>query len=172
MNSRRRFFANMLTVASGALGLTACGEQRESTAQEKISQVPDRDLFYAFVDTIVPVDEDPGAVEAGVADELLERFISKPEEGKKTSLMLMAIDLAARKRYDLSFQELGLINRSKILKAVIRRRNVADNSARDTIQRLRARIVRGFYLSPTGRAMLGYAPPFPAGYPDFNLPPS
>jgi hypothetical protein len=172
MSNRRRFIANILTVAAGTLGLAACAEEQESTGQEKISQVPDRDLFYAFVDTIVPVDEDPGAVEAGVADELLAWFISKPEEGEKTSHMLMAIDQAARKRFDLPFQELGLINRSKILKAIKRSRNVARHPARDTIQRLRARIVRGFYLSPTGRAMLGYAPPFPAGYPDYNLPPA
>lgn len=40
-------------------------------------------MLDAFVDTVVPKDQDSGAVEAGVTDELLAWFDKKPEEKNK-----------------------------------------------------------------------------------------
>jgi hypothetical protein len=58
------------------------------------------------------------------------------------------------------------------LQALESGRSPDDHPVRLELWKLRSRIIREFYQSPAGLAMLGYTPPFPAGYPDYNRPPS
>lgn len=58
MTARRRFFGNVVAMTAGLLSVAACREEAETI----LSSEPDRKLFDAFVDTIVPRDKDPGAV--------------------------------------------------------------------------------------------------------------
>jgi hypothetical protein len=156
----------------GVLGVAACGKEAETTASSTAGFELDRKLLDAFVDTIVPKDQDPGAVEAGMADELLERFEKKPEEKKKAMDMLNTIDNVAIKKFNNPFKKLKLEHREKVIDLTLRSRDRKYTPARSTIHKLRTRIVWSYYLSPTGQAMLGYNPPFPLGYPDYNQPPS
>ncbi len=167
MTARRRFFSKVAVLATGWLGVTACGKERETSSPSE----SDRKLLDAFVDTIVPKDQDPGAVEAGVTDELLARFEEKQQEKKDAMVMLTTINLIAKYKFNMSFKKLTLGQREKVLDQTLRGRDRKDQPARNTLQHLRTRIIRSFYLSPTGRTMLAYTPPYPMGYPDYNSPP-
>jgi len=171
MTARRRFFSKILALAAGALGVAACGKEAETTASSKSSTEPDRKLLDAFVDTVIPKDQDPGAVEAGVTDELLTMFEKKQEMKQMTIYMLTAIDVTAYKKFSTSFKKLELDQREKVLQLILHSRDKKDHPARKTIHQLRGRIVRFFYLSPTAREMLAYTAPYPMGYPDYNSPP-
>lgn len=167
MTTRRRFFSKVAALAVGLLGVTACGKETETS----LSSEPDRKLLDAFVDTIVPNDQDPGAVEAGVTDKLLVRFEEKQEEKKNAMAMLASIDLIANNKFNTGFKNLNLDQREKVLYIFQHSRDKKDQPARNTLQHLRTRIIRSFYLSPAGRTMLAYTPPYPMGYPDYNSPP-
>lgn len=167
MTTRRRFFSKVAALAVGLLGVTACGEETETS----LSSEPDRKLLDAFVDTIVPNDQDPGAVEAGIPDELLARFEEKQQEKKEAMVLLDTIDLIAKNKFNTGFKKLTLRQREKVLGLIIQGRDRKDQPARNTLQHLRTRIIRFFYLSPAGRTMLAYTPPYPMGYPDYNSPP-
>jgi len=168
MTARRRFFSKVAVLAAGWLGVTACGKETETS----LSSEPDRKLLDAFVDTIVPRDTDPGAVEAGIPDQLLAQLDKKESEKKRVFEMLNTIDRFANKHFFAGFKTLSLDQREKVLDLVNRSRNKIDQPARESIFRLRARIIRAFYLSPTGWAMLAYSAPFPGGYPDYSKPPA
>ena len=168
MTARRRFFSKVTALAAGLLGVAACGKEEETG----LASEPDRELLDAFVDTIVPRDQDPGAVEAGMPEQLLARFEKKPREKKKAMDMLTTINSVAIKKFSSPFQKLKLEQREKVLDLVLRSGDSKYSPARKSIHGLRTRIVRSFYLSPTGQAMLGYNPPFPLGYADYNQPPS
>ncbi len=176
MTARRRFFskvAALATLASGTFFVTACERQADEEDNRTTSSIDDRrQQLGAFVDTIVPRDTDPGAVEAGIPDELFAQLDKKEGEKKRVFEMLNTIDRFANKHFNAGFKTLSLDQREKVLDLVNRSRNKIDQPARESIFRLRARIIRAFYLSPTGWAMLAYSAPFPGGYPDFSNPPA
>lgn len=176
MKARRRFLTKIASLTIGTLAVTACNNENEQTVSnteelEKHSSVLDRQLLDAFVDTIVPKDQDPGAVEAGVSNELLSWFEEKEEEKDKAMMMLDAIDRVANNKFKKPYIKLALEQREKVLDLTIHSRDKQYQPARNTIQRLRSRIIRAFYLSPTGWGMLGYTSPYPDGYPDYSNPP-
>ena len=103
---------------------------KPSNYDNKSSLEPDRILLDAFVDTIVPKDQDPGAVEAGVTEELLAWFDEKPEEKTKAIEMLAAIDRVANNKFSNTFKKLKLEQRENVLGLTIRSVETAS-----TIQR-------------------------------------
>lgn len=167
MTARRKFFTNVAALAAGTLGLTACGEEAETD----LSSNAGRKLLDAFVDTIVPKDQNPGAVEAGIPDDLLTWFDKNKDVKKQSVVMLATIDRLAARQFKAGFKELHLEQRENILELLISSRDRKDHPARNMYYRLRAKIIRKFYLSPAGRAMLAYSPPYPMGYPDYNRAP-
>ena len=181
MTSRRRFFTKVITLTVGSIAVAACSKESDngneaspgklSNYDNKSSLEQDRLLLDAFVDTIVPKDQDPGAVEAGVTEELLAWFDEKPEEKTKAIEMLATIDRVANNKFCNTFKKLKLEQRENVLDITIRSVDSKHHPARNSIQRLRSRIIRAFYMSPTGWAMLGYTAPFPGGYPDYSTPP-
>ena len=102
-----------------------------SNYDNKSSLEPDRLLLDAFVDTIVPKDQDPGAVEAGVTEELLAWFDEKPEEKTKAIEMLATIDRVANNKFSNTFKKLKLEQRENVLGLTIRSVETAS-----TIQRV------------------------------------
>lgn len=132
---------------------------KPSNYDNKSSLEPDRLLLDAFVDTIVPKDQNLGAVEAGVTEELLAWFDEKPEEKTRAMEMLATIDRVANNKFSNTFIKLKLEQREKVLDLTIRSSDSKHHPARNSIQRLRSRIIRAFYMSPTGWAMLDYTAP-------------
>jgi hypothetical protein len=125
--------------------------------------------FFAIVDTIVPADEDPGAVEAGVPQALRENFVREPWRKKEYREIVGAVDAAARARYGRSFAALDLEPRTEILHQLLRDKDAGD--ARSYLAFLRVAVLRQFYASPAGQSMIGYTPPR-YGYPDYHRPPA
>ena len=68
----------------------------------------DRQLLDAFVDLLVPKDADPGLVEAGMSEQLLEWSEDKLEEAKRAAAMLPVIERVTEKKFSLAFSCLVL----------------------------------------------------------------
>lgn len=140
MTSRRRFFTKVVTLTVGSIAVAACSKESDngneastgklSNYDNKSSLEPDRLLLDAFVDTVVPKDQDPGAVEAGVTEELLAWFDEKPEEKTKAIEMLATIDRVANNKFSNTFKKLKLEQRENVLGLTIRSVETAS-----TIQR-------------------------------------
>ena len=169
MTGRRAFIRCLAMLFPGMAGISACSREDENTAL--VISNTDGNLLNAFVDTIVPEDQDPGAVAAGVPGQLLEHFINQPEAGERAQVMLKTIDGIALRSYQTPFKQLALERREKVLHIILKSRDEKHKSARTTLLRLRARIIKAFYSSSTAWEMLAYSAPYPAGYPDFNRPP-
>ena len=153
MKARRRFLTKVASLTMGTLAATACSNENDETVSrteefEKHSSVLDRQLLDAFVDTIVPKDQDPGAVEAGVTNELLSWFDEKEEEKEKEKekamVMLDTIDHVANNKFKKPYKKLAIEQREKVLDLTIRGRDKQYQPARNSIQRLRSRDYQGF----------------------------
>ena len=171
MTTRRAFFGQIAAIFAGLAGITACNRDEEAGNADTDSSVTNENLLNAFVDTIVPKDEDAGAVEAGVPAQLKEYFSKKPGEEKKAQAMLKSIDDISRGRFQNSFDQCALEQREMVLDIITKSRDEKYKPARTTIFRLRSRIIKTFYSSPTGWEMLAFTATYPGGYPDFNRPP-
>ena len=81
MTTRRQFFRRLIAVMVGVTGISACQDDLEVENDSKKSQRTgiDRATLDAVVDAIVPRDQDPGAVESGVTDILLDVFDKQQE---------------------------------------------------------------------------------------------
>jgi hypothetical protein len=171
MTTRRAFFGQITALFTSLAGITACSKDEETGNTETGSTVTNENLLNAFVDTIVPRDQDAGAVEAGMPAQLKEYFSKKPGEEKKAQAMLKSIDDISRGRFQNSFDQCALAQREMVLDIISKSRDEKYKPVRTTIFRLRSRIIRAFYASPTAWEMLAFTAPYPGGYPDFNRPP-
>ena len=74
--------------------------------------------LHALLDTIIPADDFPGAVEAGVGDYLLRQL-----RGDLANLLpsyqlwLTNLEAEARRAHDESFAGLSLVDRTRLLEA-------------------------------------------------------
>jgi hypothetical protein len=168
MTTRRVFIGKLagLISAIGLVSLPACSRDEEGS-----SSAADRKLLNAFVDTIVPKDQDAGAVEAGVPEKLLVRFSKKPEAEKKVQMMLKVIDELARARFQAAFAQSTLKQREMLVDTISKSRDKNHKVARTTILRMRGWIIKAYYSSTTAWEMLAFSAPYPGGYPDFNKAP-
>jgi hypothetical protein len=160
--SRRDFFARIAALFGG-MGLAGCGRGKENI---------DAASLDALLDTLIPADDDPGAVAAGVPEAALAR---------------MEIDIVSRNRYrrllawtgeqsmDLHqrpFAELSLRQRDRILKGLYRSDGDALRQLRIDLQVVRRDTFLSFYSSPAARRVIGYHPPIEGGYPDYAKAPA
>lgn len=166
MTDRRQFLRHGSWLAATALLSSACQDDWQPVDQPT-SKGPQRALLEAMVDTFVPRDQDPGAVEAGVPDNLLETFADNHRLAAHGEALMARLDAIAREQYGMPFAVLDIDRREKILNQVYRSRDAINRAARDAVLWMRVEILSAFYLTPVGQAVLGYHPPYPRGYPDY-----
>jgi len=165
--TRRWFIATgATTVAVIAAGLRLFGGKHNSAV--RVAGI-DRRQFEALVDTIVPEDEDPGALAAGVADRLLARFEREPWRAGEYRHGMPRLDALAQELGGRTFTELDLAQRNQVLAKLLRRKGADAAAGRILYIRARNDVLKEFYASPTGQKLLAYRPPL-NGYPDYAAP--
>lgn len=131
--------------------------------------VTEEPVFVAVIDTLVPADQDPGAVSAGVPQALRKNFEREPWREKEYQLIVHSVARAAQTAQGRPFETLDLETRTDILQRLLRDKDAGD--ARIHLALLRVAVLRQFYCTPAGQRMLGYTPPL-YGYPDYPRPPA
>jgi hypothetical protein len=154
--SRREFLRDLLLAAAFAAGgVTLWWRTRLPSLADSKS------TLAALVDTLLPADDTPGAIELGVADAVFEALQADPHQTDLARAGLKWFDRAA----DQPFAQLPLPARNEILAgAAGADRTKVERAFVDQLRHL----TLGFYLShPQCLKGLAYAgPPLPAGYPD------
>ncbi|MGA8260155.1 MAG: gluconate 2-dehydrogenase subunit 3 family protein [Arenicellales bacterium] len=133
------------------------------------SGVPDEvsgATLQAVVDTFIPSDDDPGAVEAGVATELRERLRANRWHRIIYQRGLDLLDQIAHERHGVAFSGLTLSDRTTLLESLLTGPHAAGLQF---FLRARSDVLDLFYTSPAGQRMLEYVPPA-NGYPDYAEP--
>ena len=123
-----------------------------------------RPTLDAFVDSVIPRDETPGALDAGVADAVLATIQSQPEVARLLETGLEALERASRAHCGRLFASASTEDRQALLRALAEGREPPGwgpegppvgpfwNVARGLVVRL-------FYGSPAGWAEVGFPGP-------------
>lgn len=140
---KRRYF---LATAAGA-----CACSRKTRASMRVFTDEEARTLNAWLDCLIPADDAPGAVEAGVIHyidrQLTKRF--RKEQGAYREALKLADSMAAEEGAAL-FAELPLERRTRLLEAIEKSRPAMFNMVLD-------HCMQGFYGSPRHGGNKDYA---------------
>jgi len=164
--ARRRFirrFTGLFATATGAAVLPGCGKEEGSA--------PDRATLEALLDTLIPADQDPGALQAGVLDAVIDRIQNDPVAATRYRRLLSYVGEQSLRLHERPFHRLAPLQKHELLSALY------HSSGRELArQRVDLHVVlehcfHAFYSSPAAERVIGYHPPIKGGYPGYGEPP-
>lgn len=156
--NRRSFFGRVFRRALGVVGFWCYG--MPGLAADRTELAPAHCAFLeALLDTLIPEDDYPGAVGAGVPAQVLGPLSDEARERRIYRRGLDALSRRIQERDTTPFHELPLARRGELL-AVFE-----DGFSAEALffRRLRNDAMTVFYSSREAYEMLGYQPPA-AGY--------
>lgn len=157
--SRRRLTLGAGAVLLGSsIALPVYFKARPSRSEPQ----PAIDSFSAaLVDTVVPADDYPGALDIGLHGKLLEYATQQPKWQARLVLVEAAIDKLALSTHKQAFSKLAIDQRETLLLDLLQR----VSPLRHEVARFRHLVLAWYYASPEGRASVAYQ--LPANYPAY-----
>ena len=123
----------------------------------------------AVVDAIVPRDGDPGAVDAGVPDRIIQVLASDAALQALYRDGLALVEALARERGAAPFAALDLPARESIVASLAGRAGQRSTVAASFYRQVRAHVLEFYWASEAGQRAVGYDLPG-GGYPPPRLP--
>jgi len=159
MNKARRAWLKLIAGVTTLSSQLGCGDQQANSVPPRGAQRLDDMSLRALVDTIVPADQDPGAVDVGIHLQLMEKISKDPAQYSLYVKGLAMFDAEAQLRHRRRFADLDLDAREKLLIAMVRGMKKEYADGRRCIIYARHAVLTAFYSSPAGWRVLGYRPP-------------
>jgi len=131
---------------------------------------PAREILEAVVDAIVPRDQDPGALDAGVPARILAHLSTHPDALKLYQAGLELVDRLARQSGAPSFRALEGPERERILSSLLSAPDDSREAGGLFLVRVRRDVLAFYWGSVVGQGVVGYRPPL-SGYLDYANPP-
>jgi len=131
---------------------------------------PTREILEAVVDAIVPRDQDPGALDAGVPARILAHLSTHPEALKLYQAGLELVARLARQSGAPSFRALDGAERERILSSLPSAPDESGEAGGLFLARVRRDVLAFYWGSVVGQGVVGYRPPL-SGYLDYANPP-
>jgi len=129
-----------------------------------------RGTLEAVVDAIVPRDQDPGALDAGVPARILAHLSTHPDALKLYRAGLELVDRLAREAGASSFRVLDGAERERILSSLAGGPDGPHGAGGEFLARVRRDVLAFYWGSVVGQRVVGYHPPL-SGYPEYADPP-
>lgn len=161
--SRRGFFARVFGLLAG-MSLAGCGRGQQSGI--------DADTLEAVLDTLIPADEDPGALGAGVLEATLERIQNDPVSAEHYRRLLEWVAGQSRETHQRPFEQLSRQEKDRLLKELYHSSGSGLVQLRIDLHVVLKHCFHAFYSSPAAGKVIGYHPPIEGGYPDYAAPPA
>jgi uncharacterized protein YwbE len=130
-----------------------------------------RETLEAVVDAIVPRDQDPGALDAGVPARILAHLSTRPEALKLYQAGLELVDRLARQSGASSFRALEGPERERILSSLASTPDDPREAGGLFLARVRRDVLALYWGAVVGQGVVGYRPPL-SGYLEYANPPS
>jgi len=122
-------------------------------------QTIDFPALTALVDAIVPADDTPGAVAAGVHSQMRDVIARDRWQRQIYERGFEVFNTIARARDGKPFAHLDLQQRVDLLQSLLRSQKSEHAAGLQCFLNAREEVLRRFYSSPAGWNILGYQPP-------------
>ncbi len=127
-------------------------------------------IFVKLIDTFIPSDKDPGALDVGIDQQLLSKVRANKGYFQKIFSTLQVIHDISIRDYGRAFDSLDLRDRVNLIGPLLLA-DFPDQNTRVQLISLRAKTITYFYTSGAAFKMLNYHPPSQGGYPDYDAQP-
>jgi hypothetical protein len=125
----------------------------------------------ALLDTLIPADDVPGALQFGVAEKIQEKATTDRQYRRLVKRGCSWLEKRSKKLHATSFASLGEKDRDEIL--TMAAEAAAGSMQRIFFQQLRTDAFYYYYSHPGSWPQLGYdGPPQPGGFPDYAAAPA
>jgi hypothetical protein len=124
----------------------------------------------AVADTIVPRDQDPGAVDAGVPGRILAHLATNPTARALYRMGLTLLDRLAQQAGAASFRALDASERERVLSSLTGGPDGPREVGEQFFVRARRDVLAFYWGSVAGQRVVGYRAPL-SGYPGYADPP-
>ena len=124
--------------------------------------------FSALIDTFIPADQFPGALDLGIDVKLMRKIKQTENYWDVISQYLSIVDQSSIDMYEVNFSNASLEKRTKIISTLL-----ADDSQQEfqlQLKTIKNRTFTYFYTDQSAFDMLAYHPPSKGGYPDYDRP--
>jgi hypothetical protein len=163
--SRRRFLR--LTLGAGLLA--SSGYILKDVLMPRPLDVGERRTVMAFLDTLIPPDETPGALQLGVAEKIVHKAAEDEQYRRLIRKGCSWLNRRAKSTGGVEYAALGEQRREALMG------ETADSPEgsvpRIFFERVRSDAFFYYYAHPASWAGLRYkGPPQPDGYPDYTRP--
>jgi len=161
--TRRGFFWRSTAILVAPLGVSVAGCQGKRSGIDAAS-------LEALLDTFIPADQDPGALQASVPAAIMKRIRSDRVAFTRYDRLLTWISQRSIELHQRPFSRLDPVARHELVEGLYR------SSGRDWAQlRIDVHIalehcLHAFYSSPAAERVIGYHPPIAGGYPGYGEP--
>ena len=157
-NARRRLLFGLATLGTGL------SVSRRGLGQSRLQSLEQEKMLSAIVDTVVPADHTPGALDAKI-DKLVSKRMQELGDFEKQMLRLSSmVSKASLAKYRRDFYKLSLGQRELILNALLALG--APKIVRADLKKLRQFVLTEFYHSKEGRESINYV--LPSHYPTYR----
>ncbi len=131
----------------------------------------EQETLEALLDTLIPEDETPGALQLGVAEKIKARAAGENTYRRLIKKGCAWLDRSAGKLDVKSFAALRQENRDAVMTRAVE--STADSLPGIFIRQMRSDAFHHYYGHPKSWVQLGYnGPPQPNGFPDYDKAPS
>ncbi len=152
-----------LMVAAVTVFVSGVFAWRWRTSPDQAASREDSDFnnwLESVVDTVVPADEHPGAVEAGIAAQIENRLRRQTRKRELYEYGRNRLDRLGLERYGKVFSELDIERREETLISLSTEDGKQDGRRdRYFFYTVRSDVLRRYYASPAGQRAVGYRPP-------------
>lgn len=163
----RRGFLGRLALL---LGITTTGSVLPGGGARG-SDIDTADL-EALLDTLIPADRDPGALEAGVLEVIAGRIDREPVMATRYRRLLAWIAQQSTRLFQESFHRLPADKRDALLSDLYYSTSGDLAQASVDLHVVLEDCFHAFYSSPAAERVIGYHPPIEGGYPGYAEPPA
>ena len=124
----------------------------------------------AIADTIVPRDQDPGALDVGVPGRILAHLSTNPAARALYRTGLTILERMAQQAGAPSFRALDALERERVLLSLTGGPGSSQGVGEEFLVRARRDVLAFYWGSVTGQRVVGYRPPL-SGYHEYADPP-
>lgn len=163
----RRLFSKLIVLSTSTAIL---GPLRTWAKGHLIKETIDKAALEAYVDTLIPPDETPGAAALGVADKILMK--AESESGYRAIIIsgCQWLNQKARQEGSDSFSHLAVESKQKVVQ--IAESSLPGSPENSFFSKTLNDSFVFYYSHPKALEQFSYAgPPQPMGFPDHALPP-
>ena len=125
-------------------------------------------VFSALIDTFVPADQFPGALDIRIDVKLMEKIKQTDKYWKAITQLLSILDQLCIDTCDTSFYAASLEQRTKMISVLLT--DDSQQALQLQLKSLKNQTFAFFYTAQPAFDMLSYHPPSQGGYPDYDRP--